>query len=356
VSAAAAVAAANGHPNAVSFDMGGTSTDVCLIAGGAPAPAPWREVGGFPVRMPSLDIHTIGAGGGSIARLDGGGALRVGPESSGADPGPACYGRGGRRPTVTDANLALGHIPEGRELPGLGRLDVAAARAALARAGVTAEGVVAVVDAAMASAVRKVTVERGVDPRDLALVAFGGAGPMHACALADLVGMETVIVPARAGVFCAVGLLGAPVQHDAVRSWLHGSDPTAALATLGGDAAVALRREAALAADTQVDITTAIDCRYVGQSHELTVASVDEFHAEHERRNGYARVDARVEVVALRATGRAASLVDVQRLPVETRGPVHGPAVVCESDCTIWVPRGWRGAPGAMGALVLTRI
>ncbi len=128
VSAAAAVAAANGHPNAVSFDMGGTSTDVCLIAGGTPAPAPWRDVGGFPVRMPSLDIHTIGAGGGSIARLDAGGALRVGPESSGADPGPACYGRGGTDATVTDANLVLGRIAEGSALPGLGALDVAAAR------------------------------------------------------------------------------------------------------------------------------------------------------------------------------------------------------------------------------------
>ena len=284
--------------------MGGTSTDVCLIAGGVPAPSPWREVGGFPVRMPSLDIHTIGAGGGSIARLDAGGALRVGPESAGADPGPACYSRGGTAATVTDANLVLGHIAEGSALPGLGALDLPAARAALERAGVAAEGVVAVVDAAMASAVRKVTVERGVDPRDLALIAFGGAGPMHACALADVVGITTVIVPARAGVFCAVGLLGAPVQHDAVRSWLDAGDPTSALAELGRESEVALRHEATLAADTAVDVTTALDCRYAGQSHELTVGSIDEFHAEHERRNGYARVDALVEVVALRATAR----------------------------------------------------
>ncbi len=355
VSAAAAVAAANGHPNAVSFDMGGTSTDVCLIAGGVPAPAPWREVGGFPVRMPSLDIHTIGAGGGSIARLDAGGALRVGPESAGADPGPACYGRGGTTATVTDANLVLGHIAEGSALPGLGTLEIAAARAALERAGVTAEGVVEVVDAAMASAVRTVTVERGVDPRDLALIAFGGAGPMHACALAEVVGITTVIVPARAGVFCAVGLLGAPVQHDAVRSWLDAGDPTSALAQLGRDSEVALRQEAALPAATAVAVRTALDCRYAGQSHEITVTSVDDFHAEHERRNGYARADALVEVVALRATARASSSVDVERLPFTSRGAVVGPAVVREPDCTIWVPNGWRGVPGAMGALVLRR-
>jgi N-methylhydantoinase A/oxoprolinase/acetone carboxylase beta subunit len=355
VSAAAAVAAANGHPNAVSFDMGGTSTDVCLIAGGVPAPAPWREVGGFAVRMPSLDIHTIGAGGGSIARLDAGGALRVGPESAGADPGPACYGRGGTAATVTDADLVLGHIAQGSALPGLGTLDVEAALAALERAGVTAEGVVEVVDAAMAGAVRKVTVERGVDPRDLALIAFGGAGPMHACALADVVGITTVIVPARAGVFCAVGLVGAPVQHDAVRSWLDASDPASALAQLGRDTEVSLQQESALGTNSAVDVTTALDCRYAGQSHEITVPSVEEFHAEHERRNGYARADALVEVVALRATARASSSVDVERLPFAPRDAVVGPTVVRESDCTIWVPEGWRGEPGAMGALVLRR-
>ena len=230
VRAAAAVARANGWPDAVSFDMGGTSTDVCLIAGGVPAPAPSREIGGFPVRLPALDIQSIGAGGGSIADIDGGGALRVGPRSAGADPGPACYGRGGDEPTVTDADLVLGHIAQGSPLPGIGILDVEAARAALDRAGVSAAGVVAVVDAAMAQAVRKVTVERGVDPRELALVAFGGAGPMHACALADLVGISTVIVPARAGVLCAVGLLGAPVQHDVVRSVAAGADTDLALA------------------------------------------------------------------------------------------------------------------------------
>ncbi|MGZ7001243.1 MAG: hydantoinase/oxoprolinase family protein, partial [Acidimicrobiales bacterium] len=191
-------AVANGWPDAVTFDMGGTSTDVCLVLGGRPAPAAEREVGGFPVRAASLDVHTIGAGGGSIAQIDAGGALVVGPRSAGAVPGPACYGRGGTGPTVTDADLVAGRIPAGVAFPGLGTLDVDAARAALDRAGVTAEGVLSVVDASMEQALRAVSIERGVDPRSLALVAFGGAGPLHACALADALGMPAVIVPARA--------------------------------------------------------------------------------------------------------------------------------------------------------------
>ncbi len=206
--------------------MGGTSTDVCLIAGGVPAPAPSREVGGFPVRLPALDIHTIGAGGGSIAAHRRRWRAR---ESGRAPPVPIPARRAtawvaASRPSPMPTSCS-GTSRRAAPLPGLGILDVEAAQAALDRAGTSAEGVVAVVDAAMAQAVRKVTVERGVDPRELALVAFGGAGPMHACALADLVGISTVIVPARAGVLCAVGLLGAPVQHDVVRSVVGGRRP-----------------------------------------------------------------------------------------------------------------------------------
>ena len=177
VHAAAAIATACGFPDAVSFDMGGTSTDVCLIRGGVPDAAPQRTIAGFPVRLPALDVHTIGAGGGSIASVDIGGALVVGPRSAGAQPGPACYGRGGTEPTVTDADLVLGRIPVDATFPELGRLDLAAAERALDGANVDADGIARVVDAAMVRAVRVVTVERGVDPRDLALVAFGGAGP-----------------------------------------------------------------------------------------------------------------------------------------------------------------------------------
>jgi N-methylhydantoinase A/oxoprolinase/acetone carboxylase beta subunit len=354
VRAGAAAAVANGFADAVTFDMGGTSTDVCLILDGAPAPAAQREVGGFTVRFPSLDVHTIGAGGGSIARLDPGGALVVGPQSAGADPGPACYGRGGDQPTVTDANLVAGRIPGTAAFGGLA-LDRPAAAAALDRAGVTADGVLAVVDANMERALRAVSVERGVDPRGLALVAFGGAGPLHACALADALGMPEVIVPAHAGVLSAVGLLTAPRRRDLVRSWPTPDDHaglTPALAALADEVA-------ALVGDGgDVSVATALDCRYRGQSHELTVPSVAEFHDEHRRRNGYARPDDAVEVVAIRATATRPPAVAADDVPAPSRDLEHevrGPAVLAEPDCTVWVPEGWVARPGEAGALVLRR-
>ncbi len=301
VRAAATVASSCGYHDAVSFDMGGTSTDVCLIRGGVPEPTSIHEVAGFPVRYPSLHILTIGAGGGSIARLDPGGALVVGPESAGAVPGPAAYGWGGTEPTVTDADLVLGRIPAGAELPGLGRLDVVAAKTAIERAGVTADGVTRVVDANMERAVRVVTVERGVDARDLALVAFGGAGPLHACAVAEALGMRAVLVPPRAGVLSAVGLVSAPPQRDLVRSWQDPADHAGVAA-----AREALDREVAQLAGLAgaVDVETFLDCRYAGQSHELTVGDIAEFPGEHARRNGYARPGTPIEVVALRARAR----------------------------------------------------
>ena len=190
---AALVARLAGFANAFSFDMGGTSTDVCLIADGQAERSTERAVGGLPLRLPTVDIHTVGAGGGSIAWIDAGGALRVGPQSAGADPGPACYGRGGRKPTVTDANLLLGRLPP--TLPGGIVLDEEAARRALH--GIDPGAVVDVVNAGMLRALRVVSVERGHDARDFALVAFGGAGPLHACELADELGISTVLVRAR---------------------------------------------------------------------------------------------------------------------------------------------------------------
>jgi N-methylhydantoinase A/oxoprolinase/acetone carboxylase beta subunit len=171
---------------------------------------------------------------------------------------------------------------------------------------------------------------------------------MHACALADLVGMGTVIVPARAGVLSAVGLLGAPVQHDVVRSWA-GGDSRGALDRLARDTAASMRDHG------DVEVVTAVDCRYRGQSHELTVPTPDDFHAEHARRNGYSRQHEPVEVVALRASARVASPVDTDALPSRDRSAVRGPVVVSEADCTIWVPDGWSGEPGRAGALVLRR-
>ncbi len=377
VRAAAAAAKAAGFPDAVSLDMGGTSTDVCLITHGAPEPAAERRVAGFPVRLPALDIHTIGAGGGSIARLDPGGALVVGPQSAGADPGPACYGRGGAQPTVTDADLVAGRIPHGTELPGIGALDVEAARVALDKEGVDAEGVISVVDTAMEQALRVVTVERGVDPRELALVAFGGAGPLHACALAEALDMAAVVVPPRAGVLSAVGLLGSPRQAAMVRSWPKLADhqglaqarfdlARAAARHLVGAGAEAPARvlfnqgtgtaTVSFEDGTAVDVELSVDCRYEGQSHELTVAGVGAFEEEHRRRNGFARPGAPVEVTALRAAARLGPPVDVEELeaPPE-REEARGPCVMAEPDCTVWLPEGWSAEVGGGGAWILRR-
>jgi N-methylhydantoinase A/oxoprolinase/acetone carboxylase beta subunit len=352
VRAAATAAVSCGFADAVSFDMGGTSTDVCLIRGGVPEPAFIHEVAGFPVRYPSLDVLTIGAGGGSIARLDAGGALVVGPESSGAVPGPAAYGLGGSAPTVTDADLVLGRIPSGTAFPGLGVLDIDAAASAIAGAGLTAEGIVRVVDANMERAVRLVSVERGVDARDLALVAFGGAGPLHACAVADALGMRVVLVPPRAGVLSAVGLVSAPPQRELVRSWPDPADHSGLPA-----ARQALREEVGALIGligSSPDVESFLDCRYAGQSHELTVADLDDFEAEHARRNGYSRPGAPVEVIALRARARGAAPLDPAELPEWKRDRVVGPAVAAEPDCTVWVPEGWVADPASDGTWILS--
>jgi N-methylhydantoinase A/oxoprolinase/acetone carboxylase beta subunit len=350
VLAACDAGAAAGWPDCVTFDMGGTSTDVCLIQDGRPSPAAQRTVAGLPVRMPALDVHTIGAGGGSVARIDPGRALVVGPDSAGADPGPACYGRGGTRATVTDADLVAGRLPVAA-LPGLDTLDFSAATAALERAGVVADGVIEVVDAAMVAAVRAVSVARGADPGGLALVAFGGAGPLHACALADALGMPAVVVPPRAGVLSAAGILAAPRQVDLVRSWPEPGDTAGAAAALEG-----LASEAAQGCGPGSVVETALDCRYAGQSHELTVASVDEFPEAHRLRNGFTMADATVEVIALRASARIPSPVAAAALPAPARsGRHHGPAVIAEEDCTIWVAEGWRAEVHPSGSWLLTR-
>jgi N-methylhydantoinase B/oxoprolinase/acetone carboxylase alpha subunit len=212
---------------------------------------------------------------------------------------------------------------------------------------------VAVVDAAMEQAIRAVTVERGIDPAGLALVAFGGAGPLHACALAEALNMAAVIVPPRAGAFSAVGLLCSPRQRELVRSW---PDPASrdglddALAALGADARAAVGGGAG-----GIDVGYALDCRYRGQSHELSVPSIEVFHAEHERRNGYARPEAPVEVVALRARARRPAPLEPEQLPEVERQRCTGPAVAAEPDCTVWIPEGWVAEPGPLGAWIVTR-
>jgi N-methylhydantoinase A len=326
---AARVAALAGHEQALSFDMGGTSTDVCAIVGGEARRDHERAVGGLPVRLPTLAVHTVGAGGGSLVRLDEGGALRVGPESAGADPGPACYGRGGTRPTVTDANLLLGRLPA--TLPGGIELDEDAARRALR--DLDPEAAVAVVDAEMTRALRVVSVEQGLDPREFALVAFGGAGPLHACALADELEMETVLVPAAAGVLSALGLVAADERRDSVRSYVAPLDETG---ELPGDGEA--------------------DLRYAGQSFELTIplgpGLGERFHAAHADRYGYADATRPLELVAVRtAETRAAP-------PLDVTGPaltVRGPEVVELEGATAWVPAGWAGETDEHGTLVLRR-
>ena len=316
---AARLAGLAGIENAIAFDMGGTSTDVCLIAGGRARRASERTVAGLPIRLPTVDLHTVGAGGGSLVWTDAGGALHVGPQSAGADPGPACYGRGGTQGTVTDANLLLGRLPH--QLAGGVELDRAAAERALA--GIDPAAVVDVVNAEMLRALRVVSVERGHDPADFALVAFGGAGPLHACELADELGIRTALVPEAAGVLSALGLVASEERRDAVRSYL-----------------VPLRDAGELPREGEADL------RYAGQSFELTLPLQEEdlaeaFHRAHEEQYGFAERDREVQLVAVRTA-------DIRQgpeleLPRGEETTVHGPAVVELPGSTCWIPPGWVG-------------
>jgi N-methylhydantoinase A/oxoprolinase/acetone carboxylase beta subunit len=355
VLAAAAAAVAAGFPDAVTLDMGGTSTDVCLILGGRPSLSSQHLVAGLPIALPGLDIRTIGAGGGSIVRTNDTGALVIGPDSAGADPGPACYGRGGTRPTVTDANLVAGRIPPDTRLPGIGRLDVEAAREALAKGDIGAESVLAGVNATMADAVRHFAVAPGVDLRALALVAYGGAGPLHACELADALGLATVVIPTRAGVLSAVGVLAATRQVDVVQTWNDLTDYRAAefgLASLAWVARSQLGSEGVNAFVEQL-----YDCRYAGHCDVLSTRSIPAFHAEHRRRFGSALSDTPVEVVGLRASARQRSPISLADLPDPGGrvGQVTAPSAIAEPDCTLWVAEGWQAAVGGGGAWVLRR-
>jgi N-methylhydantoinase A len=327
---AARIAAIAGIADAIAFDMGGTSTDVCLISGGRAERAAERMVGGLPIRLPTVDLHTVGAGGGSLVWRDAGGALRVGPQSAGANPGPACYGRGGTQGTVTDANLLLGRLPE--RLAGGVELDRAAAERALA--GIDPVAVVAVVNAEMLRALRVVSVERGHDPAGFALVAFGGAGPLHACELAEELGIRTVLVPEAAGVLSALGLVASEERRDAVRSYL-----------------VPLAEAGELPREGEADL------RYAGQSFELAVplqdGLADAFHRAHEEQYGFAAPEREVELVAV----RTAEVVRGPELRLSGSEPltVTGPTVVELPGATAWIPSSWAGQTDPHGTLVLRR-
>jgi N-methylhydantoinase A len=404
--AALEAARACGHTRALTLDVGGTSTDCAFLGGrdtgsdGLPRRR-GREVAGVPVLLPALDVHTVGAGGGSIARADAGGVLRVGPESAGADPGPACYGRGGPA-TVTDALVVLGAIAGDALAGGALAIDRDAARRALATLAKTlglagaeraADGVRRVAESHMAGALRKVSVESGEDPREAVLVAFGGAGGLHACALADALGMPAAIWPRDAGVLCALGALTGGSRRERSRSVLRTLRDTRDTRALAQEI-TRLEREvlAAFAARDRrrVRLEHRAEVRALGQAHELSVAALplgqlaERFHDAHERRYGFADREAVLEIVTLEVGGwlderlpreRARALATAgkaERVPVWHQGArreapawrreqlatgrtLLGPAVVADDGATLWVAPGWTARVHASGALVLTR-
>jgi len=343
---AAHVARLAGTLDCITFDMGGTSTDVCLVAGGEPAIASERQIGGFPVKTPMLDVHSVGAGGGSIGWIDAGGFLKVGPQSAGARPGPACYGLGGVDPTVTDANVVLGRLSPAYLLGGRMRLDRdAATRAIQVRVADpmglgladAARGMIRVVNVNMLRAIRVISVEKGSDPRRFALVAFGGAGPLHAAELAKDLGMARVLVPESPGLLCAIGLLVADVRADFSRTRVmetRGADLKAVneiLEALREQAEAWLKREKIAALESRVE--WAVDMRYAGQDFELPVPAMvgpiaapdleilaERFHAAHERVYGYGAPHAPTEMVSYRLVLRA-----LMPKPVLPRSAAAGP-------------------------------
>src|SRR5947209_6868266 len=331
---ASALARRSGFEKIISFDMGGTSSDVALVDGAA-STTNEAEVAGLPVRVPILDIHTVGAGGGSLARFDAGGALRVGPESAGADPGPICYGRG-VRPTVTDADLLLGRLPADQFLGGDFKLDLPRAQK-LTRQWLKeqesklsleefAAGVVRVVNANMEKAIRVVSIERGYDSRQFSLAAFGGAGAMHACELAQALRIPRVIVPAYPGALSALGILISDVVKDASRTVLMrvrelpGKQLGHLYAGLQRNISSELQREGWKG---KAVFEKSADLRYRGQGYELNLAFgpdlLERFHAEHQRRYGYSSPEREVEIVTVRLRGRVASPEKLTNLKIEGR-------------------------------------
>lgn len=405
---AANVARACGASDIITIDIGGTSTDVCLVRGGKPASANQRDIGGLPVRTASLDLHTIGAGGGSIAWVDAGGLPKVGPESAGAVPGPACYGRGGLRATLTDANMLLGRLNPVALLNGRMPVDAEAARAAIARdvggsLGVDVEhaaaGILQIATTGITGAVRVISVERGEDPRDCALFAFGGGGPLHAAEVAEAMEMRQVIVPPHPGLMSAIGLLAADIRSDFGLTCL--TDATSAGWSAVETALAELDRRAAVwAANEDLDpalleLHRVLELRYLGQSSELSVsfggnvhtldALLGAFHAEHQRRFGYAMTSRGVEIVTARLTARVArptphpeapsevarlapssrqvwfaatGFVDTpiyQRHAIPFDSRIAGPAVIEQMDTTTIVPPGWNVTLDRMANLILRR-
>ncbi len=410
---AAAVSARSGFERIITFDMGGTSTDVALVDG-QPATTNEADVAGLPVRVPVLDIHTVGAGGGSLARFDAGGSLRVGPESAGADPGPICYGKGDR-PTVTDANLLLGRLPADQFLGGDFQLNLPRTqrrvREWLKENGSKfsleefAEGIVRVVNANMEKAIRVVSIERGYDPRQFSLVAFGGAGAMHACELAQALRIPRVIVPAYPGALSALGILISDVVKDHSRTVLLRVALASGQTDAGKPRILPLKKLDGIFSELQRNIAAELkkeewkgraifepscDVRYRGQGYELNLPYssdlLSRFHGEHKRRYGYSSPEREVEIVTVRMRGRVASPEKLSRLRIQTgagklqqsstmvhfagknyKTPImprdllkpgrtyRGPAIISEYSATSVVPPAFSFHKDPHGSLVIER-
>ena len=399
LAAARSIGELTGNPRLMSFDMGGTSTDVALLEGEITLTSEGR-IGDWPLSVPSVDIHTIGAGGGSIARLDRAGMLLVGPESAGADPGPACYDNGGKQVTVTDANVVLGRIPSQTLLGGYLPLDAAAANDAVARLAANmgcsvleaARGVVRLANEHMARALRVISVERGHDPADYTLLSFGGAGGLHACDLAELLGMGRVIIPSRSGVLSAVGMLVSEPGRDlslAVLKPLADMGDNAigkSFRALEKDAAMQLRAEGVTAGT--IRFQRHLELRYRGQSATILVdyvpgsAHAEIFHEAHRKLSGL-RLPHAVELVNLRLGARAPaalSSIDIAPDGKDLKKPgqafvadldcevplldreglsagevLRGPLLVTEADATAWVKPEWTLEPDEWGNLFISR-
>jgi N-methylhydantoinase A len=415
VTAGAYACRMTGYDNIITFDMGGTSCDVALIRDGEPFVASRGKIEGRDLALPMMDINTVSAGGGTIARVDRFGVLQVGPESAGAMPGPACYGRGGEVPTITDCNLALGHLSEDNFLGGRMRLDAGKARHALESkvaqplnmsAADAAEGIVRIIDVKMEEAIKAISTMRGHDLRDFMLLAFGGAGPVHAGRIARELGMAGVIVPLYPGVYSAIGLIMSDVKHDYIQSRM---TPLSELTPVDVNSMFA-RLEAAAAADLCEDgfapdavrIRRALDMRYAGQGYEITMACGDEpfrdgalaalrarFDAQHKSMFGHSAPEEPVEIVSYRVRGvglvppvamptfkrAGTTLADARRAVRRVRMdgadiecPVYqrerldvgltltGPAILDQFDCTTVVYAGQIARVDAYKNLVVTAV
>jgi N-methylhydantoinase A/oxoprolinase/acetone carboxylase beta subunit len=394
------IANLEGFDRTITYDMGGTSTDVAAIVDGKPPWTTGTSIDGLPVPLTMFDIHTIGAGGGSIASIDVGGALQVGPRSAGANPGPACYGRGGTLPTTTDANLVLGRLLPGRFLGGRMPLYRDQAECALAPLAKqmnkslieTALGIIRIAESNMAAAIRHVTAGKGRDPRTFTLLSFGGAGGLHAAALAESLDIPRILIPPHAGLLSAFGMVVAPPLVDVSRTIAHLDTELTADHLKNEFSRLALRGAQQLATEQTATIERFADCRFRGQSYELTIPVTDlsrqaidqEFRKAYQTLYGHCPQDREVEIITLRLRrighapklnlppiqprkiqpalakvilpdGTPAEIEIYDRPGVAAKGKLPGPALIADPDSTALIPRGWTARITPTAGVILER-